>query len=326
MILSRTPFRVSFFGGGTDLKSYYSLGYGAVLSTTIQKYVYVLVNERFEGKLRVTYSIMELVEDADELQHELVKEALKLTGIDNGVEITTMADVPGRGTGVGSSSSTIVGVLNALWRYKGVKKSPESLAREACKIEIEKLGKPIGKQDQYAAAYGGLNSIQFNADETVRVNPIKMARETENELEENLVLFYTGITRKSETILKEQNENTPKKLELLDQMREQAIKMTRHLEKADTNDLDEFGEELHRGWQLKKQLASGITGDTIDKYYEAARKEGALGGKICGAGGGGFILFYCPKDRQNRVRKALKELEEVEFRFNSEGSKIIYTD
>ncbi len=326
MILSRTPFRVSFFGGGTDLRSYYSHGYGAVLSTTIQKYVYALVNERFDGKLRVTYSIMELVENAEELQHELVKEALKLIGINNGVEITTMADVPGRGTGIGSSSSTTIGVLNALWAYKGIGKSAESLAKEACRIEIDMLGKPIGKQDQYAAAYGGLNYIQFNRDETVRVYPIRMPEEAKKELEENLMLFYTGIARKSETILKEQNESTPNKLEFLDQMREQAGRMRRCLEHGSPDDLDEFGEELHRGWQLKKRLASGITLDVIDRYYEAAVREGAIGGKICGAGGGGFLLLYCHKERQNSVRKALEELKEVEFKFSQEGSKIIYKD
>ena len=210
MIISKTPFRVSFFGGGTDFKSYYRRGFGAVVSTTIKKYVYVLVNERFDGKLRVTYSIMELVENAEELQHELVREALKLVGINDCVEITTMADVPGRGTGIGSSSSTTVGVLNALWAYKGVSKPPESLAREACQIEIETLEKPIGKQDQYAAAYGGLNYIQFNSDETVEIHPVKVSEETRRELESKLMMFYTGITRKSETILKEQNENTPR--------------------------------------------------------------------------------------------------------------------
>jgi len=326
LILSKTPFRVSFFGGGTDFKSYYSHGFGAVVSTTIQNYVYALVNERFDGKLRVTYSIMELVENAEELKHELVREALKLVGMENGVEITTMADMPGRGTGIGSSSSTTVGVLNALWAYKGENKSPESLAREACKIEIDMLGKPIGKQDQYAAAYGGLNYIQFNADETVEVHPIRMREEIKRELEDNLLMFYTGITRKSETILKEQKKNVSNRLEILDQMREQAVRMRRLLERANNDDLDDFGYELHKGWQLKKQLARGITLDIIDRYYEAAIRNGALGGKICGAGGGGFLLLYCKKENQNKVRRALRDLKEVKFKFEPEGSKIIYKD
>jgi len=321
MIISRTPFRISFVGGGTDLPDYYSRNFGAVVSTTIQKYVYVMVNEEFDGKVRVSHLETEIVNSANEVKHNLVREALKLTGIERGVEIATMADISERGTGLGSSSSLTVGLLNALYAFKGKLESPETLASEACKIEIGILHEPIGKQDQYAAAYGGLNYIQFNADETVLVNPILVSEQKKQELEDNLMLFFTGITRKSRVILTEQRRNIPSRLEILDQMRAQTRELKECLIKGDLN---EFGEILHRGWLLKKRLAKRITKDIIDKHYAAARKAGALGGKVCGAGGGGFLLLYCEKEKQGMVRKVLGTLKEIDFRFEPQGSKIIY--
>lgn len=323
MIISRTPFRISFLGGGTDLPDYYRHDFGAVVSTTIQKYVYVMMNERFDGKIRVSHSETEKVDHVEDIKHDLVREVLKMAGIERGVEIAIISDIPERGTGLGSSSSLTIGLLNALYAFQEKLKSPEDLAKEACKIEIEILREPIGKQDQYAAAYGGLNYIRFNADETVLVDPIVISKQTKQELEDNIMLFYTGITRRSRIILKEQKENIPERLKILDQMREQAIKVRKYLAKGN---LSEFGTTLHEGWLLKKRLASGITIDIIDKQYEAARRAGARGGKICGAGGGGFLLLYCEKERQGDVRKVLGTLREVDFKIEPQGSKIIYPE
>lgn len=322
MIISRTPFRISFVGGGTDLRDYYRHGYGAVVSTAIQKYVYVSVNKKFDDKIRVSYSQTEIVDDVDDLRHELVREALKLAGIKNGIEVVTIADIPGRGTGLGSSSSLTVGLLNALHTYLGQKDLPETLARQACKIEIELLGQPIGKQDQYIAAYGGLNYIRFNADETILVEPVNLSKKKKREFEENLMCFYTGITRKSSAILNVQKKNVTNKLEVLDKMRDQADEVWKCLAK---NDLTKFGEILHEAWLLKKQLASGITNPLIDSYYSKARRVGAFGGKISGAGGGGFLTLYCEKEKQPAVRKVLQDLKEMKIRFEPQGSKTIYS-
>ncbi|MCL4457666.1 MAG: GHMP kinase [Nitrospirae bacterium] len=323
MIISRTPMRISFAGGGSDLSAYYNKGYGAVISTAIDKYIYITVNKKFDDLIRVSYSQTELVESVDKIQHNIIREALKIVGIEKGIEVIYMGDIPlgSAGIGLGSSSSLAVGVLNALYAYKGQHVSAHRLAEEACKIEIDILGHPIGKQDQFIAAYGGLNFIQFNQDESVYVDPIICKNGTKTALNENLLLFYTGIERYSSEILEEQKQNTKYNLAFLDKMVKLAEEAKKCLIK---NELHTFGEILHEGWLYKKKLAGGISSSRIDEYYEKALKAGAVGGKILGAGGGGFLLFYCPEDRQDNVREELTSLKETPFVFEPQGSKIIY--
>lgn len=323
MIITRTPFRISFVGGGTDMPDFYHREPGVVVSSAINKYMYIVVNKRFDDTVRVSYSRTEIVKDVKEIQHPVVREALKLTGIDGGIEIVSIADVPS-GTGLGSSGSFTVGLLNALYAYKGVLKPAEDLAREACHIEIDILGEPIGKQDQYIAAYGGLRYFRFNPDGSVFTEPVLYDEKKKGELGRNLLLFYTGDTRDARSILEEQKINIRQsdKMELLKKMRDQAIRLREHLNNSSSPDI--FGEFLCQGWQLKKQLASGITTTGIDEYYEKALQAGALGGKIVGAGGGGFLLLYCPNEKQAKVKKALSGLTLTEFSLEPEGSKIIY--
>jgi len=323
MIISRTPLRISFAGGGSDLRAYYRHAHGAVTSTAIDKYIYVTVNKKFDDRIRISYSKTEIVDTVEDIRHDIVREAMKLTGVDSGIEITSIADIPSRGTGLGSSSSFAAGLLNALYAYDGKFASAERLAREACRIEIELLGEPIGKQDQYAAAYGGLNHIRFNADGTVFVDPVICSRETKELLTSRLMLFYTGLTRRANTILTEQRKKTDKKLDTLGEM----VRLSEELRDAlRGDDLVKFGEILHRGWCLKKELAGGISNPAIDEYYEKARRAGAVGGKILGAGGGGFLLFYCEEGKQAAVREALSDLKETPFRLEPQGSKIIYVE
>lgn len=323
MIISRTPLRISLFGGGTDLKDFYELEGGAVLSTAIDKYIFATVNRKFDEHIRISYSKTEIVEKVDEVQHDLVRESMKLTGVDKGIEITTIADIPSQGTGLGSSSTFTIGILNALHAYKGEHVSAETLAREACKIEIETVKEPIGKQDQYIAAYGGLQFIQFNKDGSVFVDPVICSSELKEALHGNLMLFYTGITRRANTILSEQKKNSSSsKLSELRSIKELAFIGKKALEV--NHSIDEFGRLMDEGWKVKKSLASGITNAEIDDIYEKAKKSGALGGKITGAGGGGFLLLYVPKSRQAHVRSALQPLKQIDFRFEPQGSKIIY--
>lgn len=324
MIISRTPLRVSFVGGGSDLPSFYEHEPGAVVSTAIDKYIYITVNKKFDKKIRASYSITEFVDEPDQLKHELIREALKLLKINGGIEITSISDIPSRGTGLGSSSTYTVGLLNALYAYKGKYAPVERLASEACKIEIDFCGKPIGKQDQYAAAYGGLNYIQFNPDESVFVDPIICKPETKQKLEENLLMLYTGITRKADNILENQCRNVRGKVEkrrCLSRM----VSLAGDLRDAlRNNDLSSFGGLLHQNWLEKKTLAGGISNPRIDKWYETARRKGAVGGKILGAGGGGFLLLYAPKSKHKVITEALSELRPVGIKLEPQGSKIIY--
>jgi len=295
-----------------------------VLSTTIDKYMYVAVNPRFEDTLRVAYTRTEIVSSLDELQHELVREALRLVGVKKGVEVVTIADVPA-GTGLGSSSSLTVGLLHALYAYTGKFVSRERLAREACEIEIERLGHPIGKQDQYAAAYGGLNFIRFNSDDTVFVEPVICSPEVKKELFDSLLIFYTGLRRSSGSILWEQARRAEEKHGVLVRLSELA---EAGREAVGRGDLESFGLLLHEGWQLKRTLASGISRPEIDAWYETARAAGALGGKILGAGGGGFLLLFCPVERKEAVRLRLSQfgLREFQVAYEPQGSRIIYQD
>ncbi len=321
MIISRTPFRVSFAGGGTDLKAFYQHEPGAVISTTIDKYMYLTVNERFDHTVRVSYSKTEIAETAQEIRHPLVREALKKVGILNGIEVTSISDIPA-GTGFGSSSSFTVGLLNALYAYSGTYAPPERLASEACEIEIDIVGEPIGKQDQYIAAYGGLQYIRFNPDESVFVDPVVCTRELKTSLSDRLMLFYTGITRSAGEILEEQRKETGNKFDFLRTMSHLAGEIRRIFQEG--RNLDEFGELLHEGWMLKRELASGITNELVDFAYERAREAGAVGGKLLGAGGGGFLLLYVPEHRRPKVRNALSDLREIPFDLEPQGTKIVH--
>ena len=323
MIISRTPLRISFAGGGTDLAAFYKLEPGAVTSTAINKYIYVTINKRFDDSIRVGYSKTEIVYHVDELQHGLVREAMKLTGIKTGVEITTIADIPSRGTGLGSSSSLTVGLLNALHAYKGIMKSRKTLAKEACKIEIDILGEPIGKQDQYIASYGGIQHIQFNTDDSVYVDPVICSPKTKQMLGKHILLFYTGITRKASTILTKQIKNTKKKVENLKKMKILSEKVRDYIH---AENFEGVGKCLHEGWLLKTELASGISNPVINNYYNKALKYGAWGGKILGAGGGGFLMIFCEPGKQDKVKSALSELKCLPIKLEPQGSKIIYVE
>ena len=326
MIITRTPLRISFAGGGSDLPAFYEKEPGAVVSTAINKYIYINVNAKFDHQIRASYSVTEIVDHIDELKHELIRESMKLTGIERGIEVTSISDVPSYGTGMGSSSTYTVGLLNALYAYCGKHAGAERLASEASWIEIEKCGKPIGKQDQYIAAYGGLQYIQFNPDGSVFVDPIVCSRDTRETLQRRLLLLYTGITRSADSVLAQQKTNTENEEDAQTRLRAMT-QMARDLRQALCADkLDCFGEMLHEAWMMKRGLASSISNSRIDAWYETARKQGALGGKILGAGGGGFLLLYAPADRHDAISAALPELERVAFRFEPQGSKIIYVE
>ncbi len=326
MIISRTPLRISFAGGGSDLPVFYREEFGAVVSTTINKYIYITVNPKFDHMIRASYSLTEIVETVGELNHELIREALRLLEIDGGIEITSISDIPSRGTGLGSSSSYTVGLLNALYAYLGAHAGAERLAHEATQVEIERCDRVMGKQDQYAAAYGGLQYIQFNPDESVYVDPIICLPKTRRRLNRRLLMLYTGLTRSAPDILSVQSNNV-----LNDQVKREALRsMVRLAQDLRTaiqqNDLDTFGEILNEGWERKRSLADSISNPQIDDWYTRARAAGALGGKLLGAGGGGFLLIYADEDRHNEILRALPELHPIDFRFEPQGSKIIYVE
>ena len=324
MIISRTPFRISFVGGGTDISAFYKHEPGAVISTTIDKYVYITLNQNkglHPFKYRIAYSVTENVNIVEEIEHPIVREVLKLLDFDEPLEITNVADLPAR-AGLGSSSSFAVALLHALHALRGEYVTSEQLAQEAHHIEVDVLKRPIGKQDHYAAAYGGLNHIQFMPDDAVKVDPIICGKDIKQNLCDNLMMFFTGITRDASSVLSDQVKNTEMKMETLKGMRDMTRRAINILHGG--SDIDEFGRLLHEGWMAKKQLTGKMSSDIIDSYYEAARKAGALGGKILGAGGGGFLLLYAQREEQQRVRDALKNLIELPFSFEGEGSKIVY--
>lgn len=320
MIVVQTPLRVSFLGGGTDFEDFYLKYGGAVLSTAIDKYIFVIVKERFDDMICVNYSKRERVKRVSELRHELVREAMKLVGIDRGIEITTLADIPAEGTGLGSSSSVTVGLLQALYSYRGEIVPAKTLAEEACHIEIEILGKPIGRQDQYIASFGNTRFITFD-NYGVEVEKVQLSPEDKKRLSDNMLLFFTGVTRNSSEILSEQKANIDSRVEELTEMRKLASEARDAILEGK---FDAFGEILHKGWQLKRQMARNVSNSTIDDIYETARRAGAIGGKVTGAGGGGFILFYCRKGKQDDVATALKGLRELPFRFEQDGSKVVF--
>lgn len=322
MIISRTPLRLSFAGGGTDLKAFYEVEPGAVIGTTIDKYIYIAVNQPLDETIKVSYWKTEIVDSVDHVEHSIAREALKLTGLTGRIEVVSVSDVP-PGTGLGSSGSFTVGLLNALYAHKSAFVSKEQLAREACAVEIDLLGAPIGKQDQYLAACGGLHFIQFNPDNSVFVEAIPCPAEVKKALQNNLMLFYIGRPRDAGSILAEQRAKTKDRdrFKLLKRIKEIALEMKKLL--IEGKDLRRFGELLNEEWINKKSLVGGITNQTIDEYYDKALAAGAIGGKLSGAGGGGFFLLYCEEYNQQRVRNALSEVKEVRFSFESQGSSII---
>ncbi len=321
MIITQTPLRISLFGGGTDFREFYLERGGAVLSLAIDKYIYVIVKERFDEKIYINYSRKEIVDSVDEIHHELVREAMRRTGVGEGVEITTLADVPSEGSGLGSSSSVTVGLLNALYAYQGEQVPLERLAREACEIEIDILGKPIGVQDQYIAAFGGLRFFEFRKDGSIGTERLDLSDEEKRRLVSNLLVFFTGRTRSSSEVLTEQKNNISERTAELEVLRDLAYEAREHVLKGS---LDEIGGLMHRGWEAKKKLASNVTTPAIDALYDRAIEAGALGGKIAGAGSGGFLLLYCPRERQNAVREALGGYRELPFLLSRDGSKVIF--
>ena len=322
MIITRTPLRISFAGGGTDLPSFYrNHGGGAVASAAIDKYVHVLVNPKFDRAIRVAYSRTENVAHLEELQHGLVREAMRAAGVTEALEIHTIADIPSEGTGLGSSSTLTVGLLNALYAYRGVLKDPAELAEEACRIEIDRLGGTVGKQDQYIAAFGGLEYFDFHPDDSVRVSPIPLATLDRERLSDHLSLFYTGITRRAEGILKDQNARTDANRDALVRLRELAAAARSAILAGDYAGL---GSLLDEGWRLKRGLSSGISTGEIDRRYAAAKDAGAYGGKITGAGGGGFLLLLHPPERSRQIAAALAPMERLPVRLTPEGSRILF--
>lgn len=324
MIITRTPVRISLGGGGTDLASYYSNYGGFLVSAVIDKYIFVTVNKRFEDSIRISYSKTEIVDKLDDIQHPIVREVLKSLSLDKKLEITTIADIPAN-TGLGTSSSFTVGLLKALHTYKKETVTPKALAEEACRIEIDILQDPIGKQDQYMATFGGITTLTIDKNGNVTVNPLNISSDTIDELERHMILFYTGFKRKSSEVLldqKEASERGEKKvIETLHKIKEIGGEIKTALEFGNHR---RFGELLDIHWRTKRGLSNKVSNPEIDKWYEMARQNGALGGKIMGAGGGGFFMFYVDKDK-NRLRETLEKegLKEMRFRFELEGSKVL---
>lgn len=326
MIISRAPFRVSFCGGGSDIPSFYEKYTGCVISTTIRKYVYLTVNQAFnKDSITLKYSQTEIVNDPSQIQHRIFKQVLKDFGI-KGVEITSMADIPA-GTGLGSSSSFTVALLKALYGYNNQSVSSYKVAKEACDVEIVQLGNPIGKQDQFAAAFGGLRYYEFEPDGFVKVEPILMSKAARRHLENSMMLFYTGALHDANKILGEETKNLASANEKINATI-RLCEMTRDLKaELESNNVDALGPCLKRGWEIKKSLASGITSPLIDNAYELGMNAGASGGKLLGAGGGGFLLFYVPDEaNRNSVRQALHDFKEMPFELDQSGVSIVYTE
>lgn len=320
MIISKTPFRISFVGGGTDIQDYYKLDYGSVVSSTINKYLYITVNKRFDDDIRISYSKTEIVKSVDEIQHDLCRECLKTVGIYQGIEITSISDIPS-GTGLASSSVYTVGLLNALYSYVGQQKSARELADIACDIEINKLGHPIGKQDQYAVAFGGLNYFRFNKDESIDIENIKLSIRDSNIMKNKLMLFYTGINRSANNILVDQKCNISNRIDALNNIKYLADNLKYELQNNGFN--IKFGKSIREGWKYKRELSNKISNDSLESLCSTILDSGAVGCKILGAGGGGFILVYSDEEFQDNIRQKTN-LKEIDFRFTDIGSRIVY--
>ena len=323
LVVTRTPFRVSFAGGGTDLPGFYEQEYGAVLSTTIDKYLYVTVKrhgELFDHPIRLNYSETEMVLRVEDLRNQIARESLRFLHVEPPIYISTVADIP-ESSGLGSSSSFAVGLLNALHAFRGERVSAGQLAEEASHIEVNVLKRPVGKQDHYAAAFGGLNFFCFKPGGSVTVEPQRMAEGVLERLFDHTMMLWTGIRRDAAGILQEQFRDTPQKRPELQAMREHAHRLQAMM----SNGFDPlaFGRTLDETWQLKRQMASTVTNDRIDGWYAHAKAAGAVGGKICGAGGGGFLLLLMPPERRPAVREALRELIEMPIRYEAQGSRVL---
>jgi D-glycero-alpha-D-manno-heptose-7-phosphate kinase len=320
MIVTQTPLRIGLVGGGTDLPDYYVQHGGRVLNCAIDKYVYVIVKQRFDDDIYVNYSKKERVSSVEELNHELVREAMLMTGVKHGVEITMLADIPSSGSGLGSSSSITVGLLHALSAYQGRQFSGEVLAEQACTIEIELCGKRIGKQDQYIAALGGIRDLHFGPGSDVVAEEIELSSINRRELQAQMMLFYTGVTRSADTILREQSANVPATLPQLHSLRDLAAATSDRLR---SGDVDAVGSAIRQGWETKRQLASGVSNEQIDRAVDQALDAGATGVKVTGAGGGGFLLVICPPECQRAVRQSLRALRELPIRLDRLGSRVV---
>lgn len=323
MIVSRTPLRISFIGGGSDLPVHYRRYGGAVLSAAIAKYMYLTVHHRFDTSVRVSYSVTEEVNCASHVKHKLVRAALLKLGIDSGIEITSIGEIPSRGSGLGSSSAFTTGLLHCLHAYLGEYRSREQLAAEACEVEIGLCKEPIGKQDQYASAMGGVNLIRFNPDDSVTVEPVVFAPDFREELQGSLLLFYTGLTRSASDLLRQQSDAMSAEQEKCDVVRRMAHMAEEFRHAIQDRNLQCIGEMLHEAWGLKRSLTPQISNGIIDDLYTRARLAGALGGKLLGAGGGGFLLICAERDRQESVRRALSEYRCFPVKFDWPGSSII---
>jgi D-glycero-alpha-D-manno-heptose-7-phosphate kinase len=321
MIITQTPLRIGLLGGGTDLPDYYREHGGRVLNCAIDKYVYVIVKQRFDDEIYVNYSKKEIVSRVEDLEHELVREAMWMTGVTSGVEITTLADIPSAGgSGLGSSSAVTVGLLHALFAYRGRQVTAEELADRACTIEIDRRGKPIGKQDQYIAAYGGIRDIRFGPGDQVVAEEVELSSTDRRDLQRNIMLFYTGVTRSANSILSEQTANiktTRDQLDLLCDLAGLAVERLR------CGDVDAVGEAMRKGWEAKRQLATGISNPEVDSAVDRALAAGATGAKLTGAGGGGFLLVMCPMESQRAVRLSLADMRELPVKLDRLGSRIV---
>lgn len=322
MIISQTPLRVSLAGGGTDLPAYCERSEGRVLSLAVDKYIHVIVQERFDEQIHVNYAKRkEVVDSVDAVQHPLAREAMKLAGMKGGFEVTTLADIPSEGSGLGSSSSLTVGYLNAFHAFMGRQADAELLASQACEVEIGRLKKPIGRQDQYIAAYGGVRFFRFGKRGRVDVEAVEAPRSTLRELENGLLLYFTGKTRSADGLLKEQGASMSKNKKAMDRIRDLADEAREALERGDA---DGIGRVLDANWKLKRSLAHGVSDPDIDAFYARAQRHGALGGKVTGAGGGGFFVLYAPELKRAKLRAALKDRRELPIAIEPDGSKIIF--
>ena len=321
MIISQTPLRIGLLGGGTDLPGYYREHGGRVLNCAIDKYVYVIVKQRFDDDIYVNYSKKEIVSRVDDLEHELVREAMHMAGVVNGVEITTLADIPsGGGSGLGSSSAVTVGLLQALFAYQGRQVSAEELAERACTIEIERCRKPIGKQDQYIAALGGIRDIRFGPGDEVVAQELGLSAAGRRALQQQIMLFYTGVTRSADSILVEQRANIESTRPQLDLLRDLAGFAAGRLRNGD---VDAIGPAMRESWEAKRKLATGVSNDEVDAAVTRALDAGASGAKLTGAGGGGFLLVICPMERQRAVRENLAGMRELPIKLDHLGSRVV---
>ena len=321
MIITQTPLRIGLVGGGTDIPSYYREHGGRVLNCAIDKYVYVIVTQRFDDEIYVNYSKKEIVSRVEDLEHELVREAMVMTGVANGVEITTLADIPSAGSGLGSSSAVTVGLLHALFAYQGRQVPAAELAERACTIEIDRCSKPIGKQDQYIAAFGGIRDLRFGPGEEVVTEELGLSAAQRRALQQQIMLFYTGVTRSANSILAEQNANIETTRPQLDLLRDLAGFA---VERLRGGDVEAIGPAMRESWEAKRKLASGVSNERIDRAIAAALDAGASGVKLTGAGGGGFLLVICPVERQRGVRDSLSDMQEMPVKLDRLGSRVIF--